>query len=275
MSGQDQFIDVDGASLRVRTVGEGPAVLLIHGWALDLDMWEAQIEALERRHRVIAFDRRGFGKSSGVPGIEQDVEDIERLLDRLGVMQATIVGMSQGARVALRWAMRHSQRTRRMVLDGPPHEGLSPARGSGEEIPTKLYRELVRHEGVEAFRAQWLQHPLMHLQTSEWNSHRLLRQMAARYPARDLQAVESQPLAPLTERELRRVNVPTLILNGEHDSEQRRSSAAHLAQALPHARLKTIPGAGHLAALDNPDAYIQALHEFFSSQPLFAAGALT
>lgn len=269
MSGQDQFIDVDGASLRVHTAGEGPAVVLIHGWALDLDMWQAQIEGLARHHRVIAFDRRGFGESSGVPGIEQDVDDIERLLDQLGVMQTTIVGMSQGARVALRWVMKHSQRTRRMVLDGPP------ALGGSDEIPMKHYRELVHHDGVEAFRAQWLQHPLMHLQTSEWNAHRQLRQMAARYPARDLQADEPQRLSPLTEHELRRVKVPTLILNGEHDSEQRRSSAAHLAQALPHARLKTIPHAGHLAALDNPDAYTQALHEFFLSQPMFAAGAVT
>ena len=53
--------------LRVRTAGDGPAVLFLHGWALDLDMWRAQFEALASRYRLIAFDRRGFGLSSGTP----------------------------------------------------------------------------------------------------------------------------------------------------------------------------------------------------------------
>ena len=89
-----------------RTAGRGPAVLFVHGWALDLDMWTPQFAALANRYRLIAFDRRGFGFSTGAPGIEHDVADIEQLLAELSLEQIAIVGMSQGARVALRWAMR-------------------------------------------------------------------------------------------------------------------------------------------------------------------------
>src|SRR5690606_30873815 len=108
------------ATLRVRDAGQGPAVLFIHGWALDSDMWTAQLEELSRDHRAIAFDRRGFGLSSGEPSLAADVEDVRWLLDQLEVGAAGIVGMSQGARVAARFAHDHPQRVRWLVLDGPP-----------------------------------------------------------------------------------------------------------------------------------------------------------
>ena len=267
----EQFVDVGGATLRVRTAGEGAAVVLVHGWALDLDLWQGQIDALARWYRVIAFDRRGFGRSSGTPGIEHDVGDIERLLDRFGISQTAVVGMSQGARVALRWAMRHPQRAACLVLDGPPPEGLEQA-GGMQEIPIEHYRDLVRREGIDAFRQLWRQHPFMHLETSSPSAHALLRQMAARYPARDLEMDERSQLSPVNECDLQKLKVPTLILNGQLDSAQRRSIAAQLARALPNARLQIIANAGHLAALDSPDVYVEVLQEFFLASALAGAG---
>ena len=267
---EERFIEVDGAVLRVHTAGEGPAIVLVHGWALDLDMWRIQIDLLSQRYRVIAFDRRGFGRSSGVPGIEQDVLDIDRLLVRFDIEHTAVVGMSQGARGALRWALEHPERAACLVLDAPPAEGLSQPPGGGE-IPIEDYRERLRREGIEAFQGLWLQHPFMRLHTGDPQAHRLLREIAARYPAQDLLMHEPPRSSPLGARDLQRLNVPTLVLSGEYDSQQRRSIAKSLVQALPDARLQTVMGAGHLAALDAPVAYSQALHDFFSSQPALAA----
>lgn len=269
----ERFIEVDGAVLRVRAVGEGPAIVLVHGWALDLDMWRTPIELLSQRYRVIAFDRRGFGRSSGVPGVEQDVLDIGRLLEQFDIEHTAVVGMSQGARVALRWALKHPQRAACLVLDAPPAEGLSQPPG-GEEIPIDDYRERLRLEGIRTFQRLWRQHPFMQLHTNDPRAHQLLSEIAARYPAQDLLMDEPPPLPPLRGRDLQRLNVPTLVLSGEYDSLQRRSIARHLVQALPNARLKTVMGAGHLAALDDPVAYAQALRDFFSSQPAISAGTV-
>jgi len=269
----EQYIEVEGASLRVRSAGEGPAVVLVHGWALDLDMWRAQMDQLADRYRVIAFDRRGFGRSSGVPAIQQDVHDIDRLLDCLDVSHAAIVGMSQGARVALRWALKHPQRALCLVLDGPPAEGWSQSVGT-REIPIDDYRHRIRLEGVDAFRRSWLQHPFMQLQTRSPCAHRLLHEIVVRYPALDLQMSEQPQLPLLGERDLLGVNVPTLVISGEHDSLQRQSIAARMVKALPDARLKVLRDAGHLGALDDPHAYVEALHKFFSSQPSMAANAV-
>lgn len=239
--------------------------MLVHGWALDLDMWQALIDLLSDRYRVIAFDRRGFGRSSGVPGIQQDVYDIDRLLDYYSISRATIVGMSQGARVALRWALKDSERASCLVLDGPPAEGWPQSVGA-REIPIDDYRSRIRREGVDSFREVWLQHPFMKLHTSSPCAHLLLRQIAVRYPASDLLMSEPAEVPLLAEPDLRRLNVPTLVLSGDRDSAQRRAIARRMVQALPDARLEVLPGAGHLTALDNPGAYAQLLHDFFSAR---------
>ena len=257
----NEFVEVRGARLRVRTAGNGPAILFVHGWAIDLDMWTPQFAALAGRYRLIAFDRRGFGFSSGTAGIDHDLADIEELLAKLDLDSVAIVGMSQGARVALRWALRSPGATRCLILDGPPRDILAVGRPEGE-VTLATYRELVREQGIEAFRKQWLQHPLMRLYTSEPRAHALLREMVGRYPGQDLMGDETAQLPGIGS--LQRLDLPILIVNGEHDTAVRIGAGAELARALPHAQLAIIPGAGHLSNLDNPGAYNQALDQFLA-----------
>jgi len=258
----NELVEVRGARLRVRTAGDGPAILFVHGWAIDLDMWTPQFAALAGRYRLIAFDRRGFGFSSGTAGIDHDLADIEELLAKLDIDSVAIVGMSQGARVALRWALYSPGATRCLILDGPPRDILAVGRPEGE-VTLTAYRELVRDQGIEAFRRQWLQHPLMRLYTNEPRAHALLREMVGRYPGHDLMGDETAQLPGIGS--LQRLDLPILIVNGEHDTAVRIGAGAELARALPHAQLAIIPGAGHLSNLDNPGAYNQALDQFLAA----------
>ena len=258
----NEFIEIRGARLRVRTAGEGPAVLLVHGWALDLDMWTPQFAALAERYQLIAFDRRGFGLSCGTPSIEADLADIDELLATLGVERAAIVGMSQGARVALRWTIASPARATSLVLDGPPRDLLATGRAQGE-ITLAAYRELVRKEGMAAFHKEWLEHPLMRLHAHDVQTRALVHEMVARYPGHDLLAEDSPQVAHVAD--LKRLDVPVLVINGEHDSDMRIGAAAELARSLRLARLAVIPGAGHLSNLDNPAAYNKALGEFLAA----------
>ena len=256
-----ELVEVRGARLRVRTAGSGTTILFVHGWALDLDMWTPQFAALAGRYRLIAFDRRGFGYSSGTAGLDHDLADIEHLLAKLGIDSIAIVGMSQGARVALRWALYSPRTTRCLILDGPPCDILAVGRQEGE-ITLNHYRALVRDEGIDAFRKEWLQHPLMRLYTTEPRAHALLREMIGRYPGHDLMGDETSQLAGIGS--VQRLDLPILIVNGEHDTAVRIGAGAELARALPHAQLAIIPGAGHLSNLDNPGAYNQALDQFLA-----------
>jgi 3-oxoadipate enol-lactonase len=261
MRSRDGFIEVRGARLRCRVEGSGPNVVFIHGWALDLDMWRPQFEALADSYRLIAFDRRGFGFSSGVPHVETDVDDLAQILAAVGAGRVAIVGMSQGARVALRWAMRFPRMTACLVLDGPPRESGVEDAPMQAEIPMAAYRELVRTDGMDAFRELWRRHPFMQLRSGDVRRQTLLREIVDRYPGRDLH-VAQQSLSPILDPE--RIAMPAIVINGECDTAERRAAGTELADRLPNARQSVVAGAGHLSNLDSPAAYNELLAEFFA-----------
>ena len=253
----DSFIAVDDARLRVRVAGSGPVLALLHGWALDLDMWTPQFEALTDAYRLVAFDRRGFGLSTGAASIERDVEDLRLLLDRLQVERAAVLGMSQGARVALRFALESPQRTACVILDGAP----ALASTQSADVPLEHFRDLVSRAGVDAFRDAWRRHPLTHIRSTDARAHALIGRMIVRYRGEDLQraAVAGSTFAL---PDLSRLQAPVLLLNGACDSAERLAAAAELAQRLPHAARVHIRGAAHLANLDQAHLYNEALRGF-------------
>ena len=97
----DRYLSVHGARLRYRDEGRGPAVVLVHGWTLDLEMWEPQVAALRASLRLVRLDRRGFGLSSGCPSVASDASDIDAICRHLGLARVALIGMSQGARAVL------------------------------------------------------------------------------------------------------------------------------------------------------------------------------
>jgi 3-oxoadipate enol-lactonase len=257
----DFYLETSGARLRYRDQGRGCAVLLVHGWTLDLDLWEPQAKALSARFRVVRFDRRGFGLSSGLPSIAADVADLSVLCGHLGLRSVALVGMSQGARAVLQFAGSHRQLTSCVILDGPPHLGSQDAADGDPDIPYRYYCELARSQGLPAFRREWSEHPLARLRTADPRAHALLARMIARYPGRDLthasRHTEAIPVlrSPALDR-------PILVINGEFDLESRKRLARQPALRLPRAECLEIPGAGHLSNLDNPRAYNDALGGF-------------
>src|SRR4051812_47654234 len=96
----DRELEFAGARLRYRDEGQGRAVVFVHGWTLDLDVWEPQAP-LPATLRMVRYDRRGFGLSNGRPSLAADVADLRLLLTRLDIVNPLLVGMSQGARVVL------------------------------------------------------------------------------------------------------------------------------------------------------------------------------
>jgi pimeloyl-ACP methyl ester carboxylesterase len=145
------------------------------------------------------------------------------------------------------------------VLDGPPD--LLGADGA-DAAALEQYRALVRAGGIAAFRRAWLSHPLVRLRTRDPSAHQALRSMIDRYPGRDLAdaAVDTaQDPLPL---QLASLQVPTLVITGEHDVAERITAADVLARLLPRAERAMVPEAGHLPNLDNPTAYNAIVRAF-------------
>ena len=257
--GSDRFLDVSAARLRYRDEGSGPIIVLIHGWTLDLDMWEPQVDALSSSFRLIRFDRRGCGFSSGMPSLADDAADIQVLCRHLGVQRATFVGMSQGARILQHLAGVVPESISCLVFDGPPD--MRPGGDlTAHDVPLSQYAAALRSEGIEAVRRSWATHPLSRLRTQDQTAHALLSRMLARYAGADLTApVCAQTL---TRPRLQDIHHPTLVINGEFDLRSRRLAGEALGKSLPHAAHRIIPGAGHLPNLDQPQTYNEILRHF-------------
>ncbi len=115
--GMDYFADVSGARLRYQLAGAGEPLILLHGFTLDLRMWDDQVEPFARHFRVVRYDLRGFGLSSvpdGRPYVHAD--DLAALLDVLQVGRAHVMGLSLGGGIALDFACLHPDRLNRLVL---------------------------------------------------------------------------------------------------------------------------------------------------------------
>ncbi len=250
-----------GARLRFRDSGAGPAIVMIHGWTLDLDMWEPQVSALSDAFRIVRLDRRGFGLSSGRPSLAEDTGDILALCEHLQLRSTAVLGMSQGARVAAQLAAEAPGLLACILFDGPPaallHAGAAVAE---EEIPIASYRTLLHSSGIEAFRTQWRRHPLVQLRTGHAPAHELLQRMLDRYPAADLRAAQPDPMPALPPVES--MGTPALVISGELDLPGRVRFADALAAALPRCERAIVPDAGHLPNLDNPTFYNALLRRF-------------
>lgn len=252
----DRMLERDGACLRWRIEGTGPALVLLHGWALDLAYFDPAIALLAPQFTLLRFDRRGFGLSTGLPDIHCNVDDLRAVLDAAQVERAVLLGMSQGARLALHFAHRLPARVRALVLDGAPAVDAEP------ELPLAQFRRRLESGGIAALRADLLAHPLMQLREG-LARRQLLHDMLSRYRGLDLVHPVRRAPAP----DLAAIRAPTLVMHGRHDSAARKDAARALGTEIPGARRTELHHGGHLALLDDPAGYCAAVSAFCRELP--------
>jgi len=264
---QSGIAKINGESLYYEAVGQGTPLILIHGWSLNSRMWDAQVPALSKRFRVIRYDRRGFGKSSGNEDVSWDAVDLNALLDQLGVKKVHVLGLSQGARVAMQFARDYPERVASLVLHGPsPPEGFLPWSGA-DRTKFDEWTTLARERGMDAFRREWSAHPLMEIPPGHPRARTSLDEMLAAYRGGRFLSPKppSGPVAPITMDDLRRISAPTLVLSGEREVPFLQIVARALAYYIPNARLVVVPGGGHMVNMIEPDRYNSAILKFLGS----------
>jgi len=251
-----------GARLVYEVAGQGPAVVLIHGFGLDMRMWDPQAGPLADRFRTIRYDCRGFGASGPLdPGVPYThAGDLVALLDHLGVDYAVLVGLSFGGRVALQTALAAPDRVRGLVLldavlDGVPWDPES-ARALDE-----VARQ-VQAAGVRAGREAWLAHPLFAAARERPDLADALAVMVAGYPGQHWlgQDPHRQSRPPI--EVLEGLAVPTLVVVGERDVPGFREMSAVLARRIPGAAYRVVAGAGHMVSMEQPEAVRELLIQF-------------
>src|SRR5204863_9400508 len=136
----DRYLSADGARLRYRDEGQGPPVVLVHGWTLDLEMWDPQVDALRSAFRLVRLDRRGHGQSGGMPVPGHDALDLAALCRHLALARVALLGISQGARGVLGFVAADPALVSCLVLERLPVFDVDP--GAEVDLPIADYPSL-------------------------------------------------------------------------------------------------------------------------------------
>lgn len=258
-----------GAHIAYHDDGDGPAVLLLHGWLCPSDMWRHQVEALIPGYRTLVLDFPAHGRSRGPHAPEVYSEDaFARLavdvLHDAGLESAALIGFSMGGGVALNIAQHAPDAV----------DGLFLADTGGGSSDVAGHRaamgQLARRITPETFPA--VVDDLLTTDTfstfagRDRGSYDEMRGLMLDCDPTGIAAVVAgvhATRAPISERLLEQIRVPAHVLVGELD-RQCAAEAQQIAQRLPNAALTTLAGAGHMTPLEAPRAFNQALLGFLS-----------
>lgn len=281
----------DGAHIHVTERGTGPVLLLLHGLAMTSDIWVHQFSDLAERHRVIAVDLRGhgrsvagadgfaapadFGSDYGAPALARMAADVRRVIDVLDLDDALLVGHSMGGMVAL-LAVHHmgpavtAKRLRGLALvstsAGPVASGPISARLArvGAPVSSVLTSavERISTSRLQSDDARWWISRMGFGPEPVPAQVQFVEQLHHSLPA----GVLTDLLPSLTAFDMWKalidIDVPTLVVVGTRDRLTGLHHARRMAGALPHAQMVELPRCGHVPMLERRREFSHLLEEF-------------
>lgn len=256
---------IDGTDICYTDRGSGMPLVLLHGFPLDSRMWDAQVNELSSRWRVIAPDHRGFGRSrSDQPfTIESLADDAHALLSELKALPCVLAGLSMGGYVALAYAKKYPTDLRGLILIDTKAEGDSSEAKEGRQKMIDSART-----GGSKVVADQMMPKMLADETPKARPHQAqaLRQMMEACPPRTIEhALLAMRDRPDRTTDLPSIPVPTLILVGDHDRITPPDVAESMRAKIPRAQLTIIKGAGHMSPMEQPAQVNQAITRFLNT----------
>jgi 3-oxoadipate enol-lactonase len=252
--------DTNGIQTRYNLTGKAgaPVVVLSHGLAADLSMWEPQLETLSRSFAVLTYDIRGHGGSSATPGdysLALLAADVLALMDNLGIGRVHYIGLSLGGMIGQYLGAWHGERLSSLALCAT----TSDAPKASWTARVLEAREIGVAPLVEAMIDRWVT-PAFKREQPE-----LIQKLRDMVLGTSLDgyagcgaAIRDMELAAV----IGRIAVPTLVVAGEADTSTPLPVLERIARSIPGAKLLTIPQAAHMPTLEQPQLCNPALERF-------------
>jgi len=248
----------------------GDPMVLVHGSWGDHENWASVVPALSRRFRVLTYDRRGHSRSerpAGPGSVREDVADLAAVLATLQYSPAHVIGNSFGACIVLRLAAERPELFRSLIVHEPPLFGLlrddptaAHALAAVQDRITTVVSLLTKGESAEGARqfvetiafgpGAWERLPQQVRDTFVFNAPTFLDE------AHDPEALEIDLAG------LQRLAAPALLTIGDQSAPFFPLVVNRVAAAMPGARTRTYPGAGHVPHLSHPAEYVGLVTEF-------------
>lgn len=266
----------DGTQIYYKDWGKGKPVLFSHGWPLDADMWDSQLNFLaERGYRAIAFDRRGFGRSDQPwTGYDYDTfaSDINELITQLDLQDVTLVGFSMGGGDVARYIGRYgSARVAGLVLLG----AVTPMFGKSETHPQGVDLSVFEgiRSGLRKDRAQFISDfnvPFYGINAGQTISEGVLTQTLNIALLASLKGT-IECVTAFSETDFRddmlKIDVPTLVIHGSNDQVVPIDVTGKVAaETIPGAELKVYDNAPHGFAVTHQDRLNDDLLAFLQAR---------
>jgi pimeloyl-ACP methyl ester carboxylesterase len=248
------YVTVEGGKLYYEVAGKGKTIVLLHDGMVHHVIWDEQFQLLARDHRVIRYDRRGFGKSSDPVAAYSHLEDLNQVFVQLNVDKAIIFGMSAGGGLAIDFTLQNPGKVEGLVLVGAVVGGLgytAHMANRGGHMPPASERTNMR-KVVQYFA---MEDPYEIYPENAAARERVMKWMSD-YPEKG--RGEGIPVKPAPRRALKNlgeINVPTLILVGEFDIPDVHAHAGAIEAGIPGATRKIIPKSGHLIPIEQPELF--------------------
>ena len=244
---------------------DAPAVVLLHGFPLDRSMWDDQVGALAARFRTLVPDLRGHGRSEAPPGpytMADHVADLARLLDRLGIERAALVGLSMGGYVTSNFLAAHPDRAWAAVLVDTRAEGDTEQTKANREVQAREVASVGMGPFVEAGIPRMFARKTLAERPDLVERYR--RMVGPARPPAVVAALQGLAARPDVTPALRAVRCPTLVVVGSEDVVTPPADARVIAEAVPGAQLEIIEGVGHLANMEAPERFNRVLLDFLA-----------
>ena len=238
-------LQIDGLTVRYQVAGQGPQVLLLHGWGGAIESFAPVLDDLQRSYAVAAFDLPGFGESSLPPstwGSADYAQFTLKVMDRLQLHRPHLIGHSFGGQVSIRLAATSPARVAKLVLVCSAGIRTRPRLATRlKRTAARLGRWLAAYGGGmgEKLRAEIYRR----VQSQDYATAGPLRPILVKVINEDLTSV-----LPL-------ITAPTLLVWGEQDRDVPLPAAQVMARLIPGARLVVFEHAGHFAYLDQFDRF--------------------
>ena len=243
-----------------RRAEEKPALVMLHGFALDARMWRRQVEAFGADHRILLLDLPGFGPQAREVGEVEPAKEIGRAMNVAKVDRAHLIASSYGAAVAVDYAFQHPDRVASLVLAAPMLLGRRMGIDSWQRCVS------LANDGDRTTAAEvWLDDALFETLRHEEDLFEEVRQIVLDYGGSHwtgkVTSVWSEP-DPIPR--LKELQVPTLIISGEQDLPSFMLMAEAYAKALPRARREIVQGVGHHVSLEAAQVFNDLVRSFVS-----------
>jgi pimeloyl-ACP methyl ester carboxylesterase len=266
------YIEIDGQQIYYRVKGDGPPMVFVHGWTLNLSYWDAQVAYFSRKYRTYCYDWRGMGKSSGAtPAFTMDQlgTELEGFIDAFGIENPTICGHSEGGAIAAQYAATHPDSVSALVLADTDLNNV--AEGIAGVLGLALTELFAYLELKLDYNPLALMMPSLEKQLysqgfiaahpefiAAWQKQFLSNSLAG-----VINGLRAWDWRADISKQLQQLQAPTLLLWGMEDAMIRLNQMQTLQGSLGAvSQLSTLGGSGHMTPVEVPDQFNKVMGTF-------------